>query len=134
MSEEHKAVMRRFVGEVVNGRRTAPLAELVSADVIDHTPVPMQAPGAEGLKQALAYLRVAFPYAHSAEEEVVAEDDLVVYRGTLRGRHTGEFLGLQPTGREFAITEVRIARIADDRIAEHWWLPDLAALLRRLSA
>ena len=134
MPGESKAVMRRFVEEVVNRRRTAPLAELVAPDVVDHTPVPMQSPGVEGLREALAYQRVAFPYARSAEEEVVAEDDLVVYRGTLSGRHTGEFLGLQPTGRDFTITEVRIARIADGRIAEHWWLPDLAALLRRLGA
>ena len=134
MSDENKAVMRRFVEEVVNGRRTAPLAELVAADVVDHTPVPMQAPGADGLRQALAYLRVAFPYARSTEREIAAEGDLVVYRGALSGRHTGEFLKLQPTGREFEITEVRLARIRDGRITEHWWLPDLAALLSQLGA
>jgi len=134
MSDENKAVMRRFVEEVVNGRRTAPLAELVAADVVDHTPVPMQAPGADGLQQALAYLRVAFPYARSTEQEIAAEGDLVVYRGALSGRHTGEFLKLQPTGREFEITEVRLARIRDGRITEYWWLPDLAALLSQLGA
>ena len=132
MPDESKAVMRRFVEEVVNARRTAPLAELVAADVVDHTPVPMQAPGLEGLRQALAYLRVAFPYARSTEDEIVGEGDLVVYRGTLTGRHTGEFLKLQPTGRELAITEVRLARVKDGRITEHWWLPDLAALLSQL--
>ena len=115
MPDDNKAILRRFVDQVVNRRNLAAARELVAEDVVDHTPIPAQAPGLAGLKQSLAALRV-------------------VYRGTLRGAHKGEFLKREPTGREFAATEVRIVRVAGGRIVEHWWLPDVAALLRQLGA
>ena len=126
--------MRRFVEEVVNRRNMAAAGDLVAEDVVDHTPIPAQAAGLAGLKQSLASLRVAFPNVRSSEDDVIAEGDLVVYRGTLRGIHKGEFLKLEPSGREFAAAEVRVARIRDGRIVEHWWLPDFAGLLRQLGA
>ena len=134
MSEDNKAVLRRFVDQVVNRRNLAAAAELVADDVMDHTPIPSQAPGLAGLKQSLAALRVAFPNVRSSEDEVIAEGDVVVYRGTLRGLHKGEFLKLEPTGREFTAAEVRVVRIGGGRIVEHWWLPDAPGILRQLGA
>jgi predicted ester cyclase len=134
MRDDNKAILRRFVDEVVNRRNLAAARDLVAEDVVDHTPIPAQAPGLAGLKQSLAALRVASPNAWSTEDEVIAEGDVVVYRGTLRGAHKGEFLKREPTGREFTATEVRIVRIAGGRIVEHWWLPDVAALLGQLGA
>ena len=36
------------------------------------------------------------------------------------GRHTGEFIGFQPTGKTFAVEQIHIYRIAEDKIIEHW--------------
>ena len=134
MPEDDKAVLRRFVDQVVNRRNLAAASELVADDVVDHTPIPAQAPGLAGLKQSLAALRVAFPNVRSSEDEAIAEGDVVVYRGTLRGLHKGEFLKLEPTGREFTAAEVRVVRISGGRIVEHWWLPDVPGILRQLGA
>ena len=78
-------------------------------------------------------LRNAFPDISLSIDDVVAEDDRVAFRGTLRGTHRGEFLGIAATGREVVVTIVDIARIEDGRIIEHWGGPDLFDLNRQLT-
>ena len=40
------------------------------------------------------------------------------------GRHVGEFLGREPTGRDFATKQIHIWRIEDGKVREHWSVRD----------
>jgi hypothetical protein len=61
MSEDNKALVRRWFAEVDKGNPTIE-DELLPPDYIDHDPpLPGMAPGREGVKQANALLRAAFP-------------------------------------------------------------------------
>lgn len=62
----------------------------------------------------------------------VAEDDRVVTQLTSRGRHSGEFAGVPATGRTVSLVTIRIDRFADDKIAEHWSVADVAGLFQQL--
>jgi serine phosphatase RsbU (regulator of sigma subunit) len=54
-------------------------------------------------------------------EDQIAEGDKVLTRGTFHGIHDrGEFLGLAPTGEEWAITAMYVHRIAEGKIVEEW--------------
>ncbi len=97
--EENKAVVRRFAQEIVNRGNWALFDELVGPDYVEHTPPPGAPPTRETLLSAVQALRAAFPDLQTSEEDLIAEGDKVVYRGTLSGTHQAEFLGIPPTGR-----------------------------------
>ena len=66
----------------------------------------------------------AFPDWHETIEDIVAEGDKVwVYvKGT--GTHTGEYLGLAPTGKKMTGSGVNIYRIVDGKFVEGWAVED----------
>lgn len=97
MSEENKALVRRWFAELDKGNEHI-VDDLVAVDYIDHNPpLPDMAPGREGVKQANALLRVAFPDARHTIEDQIAEGEKVVTRITARATFQGDILGIPPT-------------------------------------
>ena len=98
MSEENKALVRRWLMESDKGNPDI-VDELIATDYIDHNPpLPGTAPGKEGVKQTNALLRAAFPDAMHIIEDQIAEGDKVMTRMIARGTFTGECLGIPPNG------------------------------------
>ncbi len=67
-----------------------------------------------------------------ANEDIIAEGDKVVYRTTLKGTHTGEFMGIPPTGKSVVINDFNLLRIAEGKIVESWYDCNLLAVMRQL--
>jgi predicted ester cyclase len=132
MSEGNKTVVKRFVTEYQNGRDEAVLVELVAEDAVDHAAPPEAPPGRVGVKAFHDAFHAAFEGLHAEIHQQVAEDDLVVTRKTFHGRHTGDFMGIPPTGRDIELGVIDILRIRDGRIVEHWNQLDQLGLLRQL--
>jgi predicted ester cyclase len=133
-TEENKALVRRWFEETDKGNETI-VDELCVADYVDHNPpLPAMPEGSEGVRQANAALRSAFPDTVHIIEDQIAEGDLVVTR--LRGRATflGECLGIQPNGKVVEITGISIHRIANGKLAEHWANADLLGLMQQMGA
>ena len=74
----------------------------------------------------------AFSNISSNVEDLLGVGDKVVLRSTTRATHTGEFYGVEPTGRQVTITGIVIYEIFDGRIAESWGELDLMGLFRQL--
>lgn len=132
--EKNKAVVKRYIDEVVNGRNLSVAEELIAPGWVDHFAGENQKPGLEGFKQAFLGFREAFPDVGFALEDIIAEGDKVVYRGTASGTHNGTFLGIPATGRSFSAAEVHIVRVVDGKIVERWGLFDMASMLQQLGA
>ena len=75
-----------------------------------------------------------FPDLNVAIEDEVSEGDRVVVRWTARGTHRGEFMGMPPSGNEFAIGGLTLLRIAEGKIAEHWVGGDFLGLMQHVGA
>src|SRR4029450_5401888 len=121
ISETNKDVIRNLLADADRGQ--ADLADRYYApDYVDHTPSPIrrQAPGREGVRQATALFREAFPDTRHTIEDLVAEGDRVVARVSARATHTGPLFGHPPTGRVVTLTGITIYRIVGGRIAERW--------------
>jgi len=86
----------------------------------------------EGYLRRLQVFRAAFPDLKKTTEEMLAEGDLVVDRVAVRATHIGEFLGIPPTGRPIAMSEIHIARIVGGMIVERWGEWDLLGLLEQI--
>ena len=132
-TEATKSIARCYL-ELFNKGDLDRLDEVVAPDLVDHYAAPGQAPGLEGLRQALAGIRGAFPDMNVAIEDIVAEGDSVVVRGTGRGTHKGEFMGIAATGKRVTLPLIAIYRIAGGKITDRWNLSDQVGLLRQLRA
>lgn len=132
LSEENKALTRRFVDEVINQGNLDVIDKLMAPDYVEHNPFPGQAPGIEGLKQMFAMMRAAFPDLHSATEDMIAEGDKVVMRAMTRGTHKGEFMGIAPTGKQITMTEIHIIQVRDGKGVAHWGEGDALGMMQQL--
>ncbi|MCW2907127.1 MAG: ester cyclase [Actinomycetia bacterium] len=106
--------------------------EVVEPDVLIRTPLPVEATGAQALKEVFARLHRAFPDLHIAVEDAIAEGDKVACSNTVTGTHQGEYMGLPPTGRSITYNEIFISRFAGGRIAETWGVADVFSQMRQL--
>ena len=57
---------------------------------------------------------------------------MVAVRNIGRGTHTGEFMGIAPTGNQVTWTETHIVRMANGQVVEHWVDADRLGLMQQL--
>ena len=114
-TEANKALVRR-VYDAFNSGGVDLLDEAVAVEFDDHDPMPSQAPGLAGLKQAVGLFRAAFPDGEMTVDEMLADGDKVIARVTLRGTQSGEFFGQPPTGRVVTAEGIDVYRIVDGKI------------------
>jgi steroid delta-isomerase-like uncharacterized protein len=132
MSQGNKALVRRIANEVANRGNFAAVDELVAPEYVGHsaTHAAGEARGREGYRGFYETLRAAFPDLEFTIEDLVAEGDKVVSRWRARGTHSGEFRGLQPTGKSGEVAGTSLFRIADGRIVECWTNADDLSLMQ----
>jgi hypothetical protein len=106
--------------------------ETVVPDVLIRTPLPVEATGAQALKEVFARLHRAFPDLHVTVEDLIEEGDKVVGRNSVTGTHQGEYMGLPPTGKSVTYNEIFIFRFANGRIAETWGVVDVLSQMKQL--
>lgn len=70
-------------------------------------------------------------YKHTIED-VISEGDKVVVRCTNRGTHTGELMGIPPTGNKVEYGEIVIVRFADGKIEAVWVQEDDLWMMQQL--
>ena len=73
MSEQNKALARRFYEEVFNQKKLTTIDELCDPAFIDHSAMPGQGPGAEGLKDSFGRMLAGLPDLRVTVHELVAE-------------------------------------------------------------
>ena len=117
--------------ELLNAGRTQELGDLVTADYVEHDPLPGQGTGRAGAIDRFTII-VGSLAPYFTVEDVIAEGDRVVVRWTNAGTHIGEFAGIPATGRTFTIAGIDVYRVEGDLLAEHWHVVDQLAMLGQL--
>src|SRR5215510_11995569 len=77
-------------------------------------------------------LRKSFPDFAFTIEDIVAENDQVVFRFIATGTHLGALQGIAPTNKPFRVGGFEQARITDGKISEAWEVLDLLGELQQL--
>jgi predicted ester cyclase len=112
IASENERLIRRLYDEHINPGRLEGMQEIIS----DELTGPGGARGAEGFATTMKGLRAGFPDLNYTIEELVADDDSVAVRWTLRGTHTGKFRSFEPTGKKIANNGFAIFRIRDHKL------------------
>ena len=105
--------------------------EIFAEDVVTHTPMG-ELRGTAAIKEMYESDREGFSDSTEEIHAVIAEGEFVAMRLTERGTHEGEFMGIEPTGKEFEIQTMAFFRLEDGKIAEWWMQPDTLGLVQQL--
>ncbi len=135
MSEENKALLRRWFDQVWNNGRAEAIGEMFSGNGLayglDEDPnEPVVGPAA--FREFHAPFRGAFPDMVIVVEDMVAEGDKVAARCSVRGKHTGTGLGIAATNTPVDFTGITIVRIVGGKIVEAWNNFDFMRMNRQL--
>ena len=130
-TETNKALVRRFVEEVVNQGNLALVDELVAPDFVSHS---HGIEDRDAYRQLLADLRTAFPDLQMEIEQLIAEGEWVALRGATSHTHEGPFMGIPATGTHGSHSGMAMVRVVDGRIVEFWEEADMLGLLQQLGA
>lgn len=119
MSEENKATYSRAWNELVNQGNLDIVDELFAPNYVFHDPhFPMS--GREELKGFATALRQGFSDIRFTIDDMISEGDEVLKRFTLTGAHTGDFMGIPPSGKRLTLTGLTLGRLANGQIIEDW--------------
>jgi steroid delta-isomerase-like uncharacterized protein len=133
--QSNKAAIRRFHDATNSGHIdliSETIDELVEPDAVIRTPLPIEASGAQVLKEVFGRLLRVFPDLHVTIEDLIEEGDKVVSRNTVTGTHLGDYMGHPPTGKPVTYSEIFVFRFAGGRIAETWGVVDVFSQMRQL--
>ena len=125
-------VVYRLHEEVINGDRLDLFDELIDPGYVNHGPFPWGVRDRDDLRRFYLVRELGFPDVRVSTDEIIAKEDIVAYRMTVSGTDTGEFLGLEPTGRPVRVSAFGWARVRDGRIAEQWGLIDDLGILEQI--
>lgn len=81
----NKALIRHVFEDVIPTGDAAAMRDLVSPDFLDHDPLPGQPAGGAGAEYVVSTMHTAHPDLRFSIDDLVAEDDRVTIRWTLRG-------------------------------------------------
>ena len=132
-TETNKALVRRWVEEVINNGHLEVLDETHGADHINSY-MPDGPRGPEAEKLLTQQFLSAFPGARFDIDDLVAEGNKVAMRYTYHGTHTGEFNGLPATGKPFSVGGQNLVRIDNGKIVENRIQFDMMGLMQQLGA
>jgi predicted ester cyclase len=84
------------------------------------------------LKQWIAMFRTAFPDLHCSIEDQIIQGHRIAAQWTMRGTHTGLFLGNSPTNKSIVAQGLIYVRIKNEQVIESWIMIDQMGMLQQL--
>ena len=133
-TEQNKQIVVRFNKEYIELGNTKSFEELVAPDVVNHSAPPGTSQGPDGMIHFLQnVLRTGFPDLTVEILDQVAEGDLVTTRKSIHATHSGDFMGIPPTGKRVTINVIDMIRLRKGKYVEHWGISNISDVIARLS-
>ena len=128
--KENKAVVRRYLLDVLGGAHPDEVADLVSKTYVDRTPLAIEGRGPDVVRKSQIKIHEVFAKVEYLVQELIAEDDRVVARYVVQAtpRIRGGALPAQPV----VINGITIFKLAGGKIQETWIMNDQLNMLRQL--
>ena len=114
----------------------ATVDDLLLPNYVHHDPglPPQMQNGREAYKQVVNMFLTGLPDMRTTVEDLIAEGDKVAARWTARGTHSGNLMGIPPTGKSVTVTGTSTHRFAGGKLAESWVNFDAMGMLQQIGA
>lgn len=131
-AEENEATVRTWLDEAWNKGNVDGQAHIFSPSYSWADLPAAFGTGAEGLMTFVRAFRAAFPDLHFTLEEVITNEDKVVWRVVGTGTHRGDFMGIPATGKGIEVPAIIISRFEDGLWREDHVCWDQLGMLQQL--
>jgi len=133
MSEENKALVRRYYEEVMGD--LAGIDEIVAAEFVDHHFPPEMPPGPAGVRKFfLEFAGGLFSDMQIEIDFLLAEADKVDCHFVFHARHTGDSGDIPARGNTIRLPAISTFRIDNGKLAEAWEIFDSGSLTQQMQA
>lgn len=117
--EANKALVRRFIEEVVNTGDVSRIGDFVSPECVETDGKIRVVSGVTGMADHIRGVRRTYPDLHLVIQRQVAEGEWVATQVAATGTHSGEWLGMTPTGKILVMVAVNLDRVVAGKLVEH---------------
>lgn len=114
-----RRVVKNFIEKVINTGNVDIISDFISpeyTEVFNNQKYPV---GIEGAIEHIIGVRKTYSDLYMSIERQIAEDEWVATCYTMSGIHTGEWMGMKPTGKRIEVTGVNINKVINGKITEH---------------
>jgi len=119
MKPDNKSIVKNYIEKVVNTGDIGIITQFISSDYVEIYNNKKYAIGIEGAKEHILGVRNTYPDLKLSIDNQIEEGDFVATCYTMKGTHTGSWMGIKPTGKKMEVTGVNIDKIVDNKIVEH---------------
>jgi predicted ester cyclase len=138
VTDDNKRLVREVMDRAFNGGDLSVIDQYHAPGGIDHQE-PLGTDFLDHLKKVVVGLRRAFPDLHFEIHAMLAEGDVVAFRSTMTGTHSGVLnLGpgqpLQPTRRKVSVPHMHFVQITNGKTTDLWHLWNTTMMLQQLGA
>jgi steroid delta-isomerase-like uncharacterized protein len=130
-TEDNQVVVRRFF-EAFNAGDLDGVAAVYAPAIVVHNSGAPDPLNLEGFRQLAGAFLAAFPGGKHTIEDMIGEGNKVVTRVIYRGTHTGDLMGIPPTGKQVTVSAMTIDYLANGKIVETWRLFDQLGMMQQL--
>ena len=124
-------IVRRLTDEAFIDANFDTWDDVIAADLVDNDPMPGLPPNGEGLKTLAQMVVGTFDNRKIDAEYLETPDGRIVENWVFTGKHTGEGMGIPPSGEAITIRGIEIWRIADGKIVERWGVVDVSDVMQK---
>ena len=132
MSEENKALVRRYFEEIWNKHNLEAIEEFYAPEYVNHDAPPGVPGDIEGLKALIGAYLNAFPDIKVTTDLLLADGDKVVVRNSGTGTHSGQLMEIPATGKQIETKAMGIFGISGGKIVESWVASDQMSMMQQL--
>ena len=131
-TEEIKAKFRWFYEEVFEKGNMDAWDELFSSDFVEHNPPFGDFKGLKAIKEGMKEERRALSDFHATIDEIIIEGNTVVVRHSFECKHTGELMGVPPTGKQLKYSGCVVYHLRNGKVFECFAYEDWLGLFQQL--
>jgi steroid delta-isomerase-like uncharacterized protein len=132
--EANKKLARDYIDQVFNQHNPGKAADFVTDDVVWHGGGLGDVAGPQNLAGLLGSFIGALPDLYAAEQDIIAENDLVLVRLVVTGTVKGSLFGVPADGKQVRWTAYDVYRVTNGKISEEWAGDDVATIMTQIGA
>ena len=125
-------IVRRLTAEVFVGGDFSHWDDFYDDSFVDHDPMPGTSDDKKGQREIAEMVVGGLSNRKMEMDELVeTTDGRVVENWIFLGTHTGDMIGMPPSGQDVRVRGMELWRVANGKIVEHWGVVDVSDILQK---